>query len=1011
MKNCVLWLAVLIVTPITLPAKRLPIKTYTTADGLARDHIRCIVQDSRGFLWFCTEEGLSRFDGYQFTTYRTEQGLPSNLITDFVEEHENVYWIATEGGVCRFDASGSGRSRFHCYPLNGPRGIPGPSVLYLDSKGGIWCGTSTSYDGVFYRGPGEDSFRHVDLRMSDATITALLIDRAGTLWVGSASGVYRRGPDGTTQSYTAADGLPNDYVMALREDRRGRLWVGTRNGLAILDFQHCRAGGRPRMRTYTIRDGLPGSRIESLLETSDGTMWVGTNEGLAEHAPSSTDIREFQSYTLAQGLTARAIGAMAEDRDGNLWIGTFGSGLMKVARNGFTTYTDADGIPVIASLVESRRGQMCVLSRPQTGLGIACFDGRRFVPIRPGWPGNLTYFGWGKGQIAEQDAEGDWWIATGQGLYRFAAVDRVEQLEGAHPKAVYGKREGLLSDNIFRVFADSHGGIWIGTIGLHGEDGLARWDRGSGRIRTFAQADGLERPVPTAFAEDRAGDIWVSLYHGGLARYRCGRFELFGAVDGVKDFINTLFVDSAGRLWVGTSSGLLRIEDPTRDQPCFERYGTAEGLSSEYIAGLTEDAARGIYAATGRGIDRFEPQRSGLRIVKHYTSADGIAPGELALALRDSQGKLWFSTSLGVSQFVVAPERQRPPPPVLIMGVRTGGIPEPVSDMGQASVSGLSLPRSPVQIDFLGLGFSPGESLRYQYMLEGVERTWSAPISQRTVIYANLSPASYHFLVRAVSSGGMVSSQPASVAFTILPPFWRTWWFLSVCATAIIMMIYSLHRYRVAQLLAVANIRTRIATDLHDDIGASLSQIAILSEVAQTGADGNRPPLLKIASISRELVDSMSDIVWAIAPDHDRLSDLISRMRRFANDVLGAHDMALDFRFSIEEHELKIGADVRRQLYLVFKEGINNIVRHSGASRVEIEFDRAGNRLSLRLRDDGKGFDPKLPSKGHGLGNMRRRATALGGTLDIDSAAGAGTTVRMTVRLGSGTALAALRGK
>ncbi len=1023
MRDFALWLVVLLLAPAALPAKRLPIKTYTTADGLARDHILCIVQDSHGFLWFCTAEGLSRFDGYQFSNYGTEQGLPGNVVTDFLETREGDYWIATTDGLARFDptGAGAGAARFHRYPLGGS-GKPGSLAVREDGHGGIWCGTRTGH-GIFYLGPKDAAFRRVDVPMTEPFVTALAIDRRGRLWIGTLNGLYRRDPDGATRAYTAADGLPNTSIMALREDHDGGLWVGTRLGLLHMD-----ATSKPT-RVYSIKDGLPGARIESLLETSEGKLWVGTVEGLAEWTPSQpVDGREFRGYTAAQGLSARTVGALAEDRDGNLWIGTFGSGAMKMARNGFTTYTEADGAPQVASLLESRLGEMCIAYRTKDSLFMGKFDGRRFIPIRPAWPSQIAYFGWGRGQAAVEDEAGEWWIATGHGLFRFARADSVEGLAGARPKAIYTKRDGLPGDEIFTVFADSRNGIWIGTIGLGHEDGLAYWDRSTERVHAFSEADGLPaKPVPTAIAEDLGGDIWVGLYHGGLARYRRGRFTFFGDRDGVSGIAGSFFVDSAGRLWIGTSRGLIRIDDPTGERPQLVVYGTAQGLSSSDISGISEDRWGRIYAATGRGIDRFEPQPGGLGRIQRYTTADGVAPGALDLAFRDRQGRMWFSTPLGLSEIVPTLDRQQSPPPVLVTGLSVGGVPRAISDLGQSAVSGLRLPQSPLRVDYVGLGFLPGQTLRYQYMLEGADRDWSAPTDQRTVIYARLAAGSYRFLVRAVA-GDVSSPQPATVAFTVLPPVWRSWWFLLACGTLTALLIYTLYRYRLAQLLAVANVRTRIATDLHDDIGASLSQIAILSEVArreagppsvgQSGAGHeagndarNGTPLSEIAGISRELVDSMSDIVWAINPDHDRLSNLVYRMRRFATDLLGAQGIALQFRSSVADHDLRIGANVRRQIYLIFKEGIHNIARHSRASRVEVELDRAGDGLILRLSDNGKGFDTSAESDGHGLISIRQRAAALGAGVEWHSVLGQGTTLRMTVRLEPARTLAVLRAR
>ena len=312
-------------------------------------------------------------------------------------------------------------------------------------------------------------------------------------------------------------------IMALLEDRAGRLWVGTRAGLVRMD------DGATPSREYVTKDGLPSLRVESVLETSDGKLWIGTADGLALWTPEPAPHgHEFQAFSEAQGLMTKAVGAMAEDRDGNLWMA--GLGAMKMARNGFTTYTEADGAPWVQSFTLSKKGELCALFREKDGEHIGRFDGAGFVDIRPAWPRALTNFGWGRGQQIAQDSAGEWWIATGQGLYRFARTDSVAGLAGAVPKAVFTQRDGLAGDEIFTLFADSHDRIWIGTIGLEKRDGMAIWDRASGRkLRVFSDADGLPaKPVPTVFAEDRAGNIWAAFYHGGLARYRQGRFTAYG---------------------------------------------------------------------------------------------------------------------------------------------------------------------------------------------------------------------------------------------------------------------------------------------------------------------------------------------------------------------------------------------------------------------------------------------------------------------------------------------------
>jgi signal transduction histidine kinase len=324
-----------------------------------------------------------------------------------------------------------------------------------------------------------------------------------------------------------------------------------------------------------------------------------------------------------------------------------------------------------------------------------------------------------------------------------------------------------------------------------------------------------------------------------------------------------------------------------------------------------------------------------------------------------------------------------------------------VSELGETRLAGLVLEpnQNDIQFDFASLKFGVGEVLRYQFRLEGSDQDWSPPADQRSVNFARLAPGKYLFQVRALNSEGMLSAEPASVSFRVLAPVWRRAWFLTIACLLFALALYSLYRYRVARLVELERVRTRIATDLHDDIGGSLSQIAILSELARRKIENSDSqvagPLSEIASVSREVVDAMSDIVWAINPKHDRLSNLAYRMRRFAGDILGACNIHLEFR--APGADLRVGADLRRQVFLIFKEAVTNIARHSGSTRAEVHFDVSGENLVLRVTDNGKGFDPASSTDGNGLFNIRKRAADLGGTAELESVPDRGTT--LTVRL------------
>jgi signal transduction histidine kinase len=493
-----------------------------------------------------------------------------------------------------------------------------------------------------------------------------------------------------------------------------------------------------------------------------------------------------------------------------------------------------------------------------------------------------------------------------------------------------------------------------------------------------------------------------------LVRRRDGRFERFTSADGVPNAaISSLFLDHAKRLWAASSeSGLIRIDDPTAERPRFTVYTRAEGLSSNEVWCITEDRFHRIYAGTGRGLDRLDPAT---RRIEHFTQADGLAGGIVTAAHRDRQGRLWFVTSQGVSRFDPLPAREPSAPAIMISGLRVAGIAQSVSELGETTIRLLKLSsgQNNLSVDFFALNFGVGEVLKYQYRLEGADAGWSQPTQERTVNFASLAPGDYRLLARAVSSNGLTSQTPASVSFTILRPVWQRWWFLALAALGLGLTALAFYRSRVKRIVEHERMRTRIATDLHDDIGSSLSQIAILSEVSRRRVgpeqNGVGESLAQIANTSRDLVDTMSDIVWAINPRRDRLSDLVQRMREFAGDVFTAREIEFSFRAPSDGQEVRLDADVRRQLYLIFKEAVNNAARHAQCAEAEIEFEVAQDRLLLRVRDNGRGFDPNGDASTgrnvNGLASMRERARAIGGKIEITSQPNLGTAIKLDLPL------------
>ena len=1017
-------------------AKILPVKTYTAADGLPRDAVYKVRQDARGFLWFCTSEGLVRFDGYGFKLYSEEEGLPSRRVNDFLQARNGEYWIGTSAGLVRFNPNGVAgkpmnlaQAMFTEISYETPPPTPQAKTvneIYEDPQGMIWVGM---VDGLYQliEKQSQPILRRIDLpfqnNMGYLPVRGIFKDRQNVLWISTEQGqnetystIYRLMPDGKLERHKIQSGTAAKFVQTLD----GTIWAGLSG---VVDGGLCQLVAQPQegrelfSRCFREKDGLPSNWIYSMYRTSDDTIWLGTADGAASFSlDSARNQPRVQVYREAEGVCERTIFDINEDRDGNLWFST-DCGVTKFIRNGFVRYTKADGLAgmFIMAVLNDQAGRLIAVSNDKRDMVLNLFDGRRFEPIEPNTPPGTDH-GWAMGQIIVNSRAGDWWFPTEAGvLYRFRGITDTRQLSRATPQA-YTVKEGFTDKMVSRLYEDVRGDVWISTSYL---DKFLRWDHQTDKIiQLSAMSDKPNlAPRPSAYVEDAEGTLWMGsgINQGYLLRYRNGSLKIFGREDGLPpdEALHHLLIDSKGRLWFATfSNGLGRIDDLKSETLKIVWYNRGNGLSTNSPESLEEDKYGRIYIGTRRGVDCLTPETGQVR---SFTTADGLQKGTIYVSARDAQGALWFGNPVGVARYVPEPPRPNQPPTIFLTGLRVAGVPQQVSEIGDLALPELKLDPSQtnVTIDFLSPSATADPHIRYQHMLEGRD-DWSAPTEQRTVDFANLSAGSYRFLVRAVNADGIFSATPASFSFTVASPVWQRWWFILLTVGAIGGLAYTAYRYRVAQLLALERMRTRIATDLHDEVGSSLSQIAILSEVARLRltSDGETPkdtatisgamePMEKVAVTSREAVDAMSDIVWAINPQRDQLSDLSQRMRLFASDTLTARDISL--RFHAPEQDLSLDAEVRRQVFLLFKEAINNIVRHADCTEVEIDFVLTDHHLSLRVWDNGHGFVETNPQPGQNGGNgllsMRRRAMGLGGKLEIISGNGDGTTVKLEAPL------------
>ncbi|MEW6364660.1 MAG: two-component regulator propeller domain-containing protein [Acidobacteriota bacterium] len=988
-------------------AERLPFRSYSTDQGLVGNFVVDVRQDSTGFIWVCTRSGLSRFDGTSFVSYTTAQGLPIPTINCILESRDGFYWIGTNGaGICRLDPARGRVSRAAAglpallhLPVDGPPASNRVNVMWEDRSGRIWAGTDA---GIYRLRRAADTVAFDPLELPAAFyqstfhgVYSFAEDPDGSLWAATDTIGFLRIPEsGAIEQFSMKDGLHADHVSNLFLDRKGRLWVCTTGGLCRLEKG---PGGRRTLGRITfddpdLRTAIPRAGVEG----PDGRVWLTVDDGLLEF-----DGDRVRSHTLPYEVRDAALGNLTVDRNGNLWVATSMAGVLKMTMNGFVSFFESgdDALSHVYMLGEGPDGAIYACDR-LWNLGRVTQGGATETTRLP--PADGTDSGWMR-LPALMDHAGSLWVGSESGLHRYPPVHSLDQLSRTSPR-IYDTPRELVGRRFYRMCEDSEGDIWI--INVDTPRVLFRWNRATDSLTRFDGSRGLpEGQLIFCVARDRGDNVWLGTYDGGLYRLRGGLFDRLPASAGWPGgMITGLYLDRKRRLWITSNEqGLFLVEDPAAELPTVTRqYTVKEGLSTDDARCVVEDEFGRIYVGTSCSVDRLDPETGRIR---RFTAADGLCDSFITRAYRDRRGWLWFGTLRGIARLIPTEDREPSPPPILIGGLRAGGLAYHVSEIGEAVVSGLQLgyDEAQLQVDFSTIDFGLGANPRFSYLLEGADRDWSPPSPSNSVNYARLAPGSYRLRIVAINTDGLASDRPATISFEVLSPFYRRWWFIAMTSAMLAALIYLLYRYRVERLLHVERVRTRIASDLHDDIGAGLSHVAVLSEVLcrEWGRDGNKARLHldQIARISREAVDSMSDIVWAVNPQRDRLHSLTQRMRHLANDLLPPAGIEFEFEAPGSDQDFGMGADLRREVYLICKESLNNIVRHAAAKNARLTLGVQGPSLVLEITDDGRGFIAEHESGGHGLLSMRRRATHLGAKLEVESAPDRGTIIRLTAPL------------
>jgi len=952
-----------LLTALVVQAQVLDLEYYTTRDGLVSHGIGDIYQDPLGRLWLGTTDGLSIYDGSEFKNYRTDNGLPLDFITCIAASRSSPEgaWIGTlGGGACKLVDE-----RFSYISPGSQSGANHITALLEDRREDLWIGT---VEGLYRVEKG--AVQRVPLDGSENGIADLAEADDGSVWVGLSHMAALLKHD-QPPLYINLNLERNDEVSCMFMDDHQEVWFGTSKGSLV----RCNAEGvvgRFRISDREIRD---------IVADRNGTLWICSEDALLTLDKNPQAEISLGRFGAENGFLGEYFSCAFFDREENLWIGGLGTGLCKLRDRSLLKFH-------LSSLLLEQGYKPPVVVDSANHLWVADGEGldELWRQSNSVWSRTRHLGASGKIICLKLGSNNTLWVGFLNReihLYRFHPAN--EQPSG--PLQLLRKlRPGIQLPSSWDYFIlDSKGALWLaahpaGVIVLEGD--------GFSKRTTFAPPEAVPHPDIRAMHEDRNGDIWIGGLFGGIVVYRrvgdgYALVRKLASGAGLEsDEIRALYVDSLGRCWAGTRWGGITLTDGNT----WRTLTISDGLLSMAVMSITEDTKGTVWIGTPLGLQGIDTRS--YRLTKTIA---GLV-GESIASCGIGEDFIWAFTRkfLAVHDLTMA-QQSTSPPLISIRAFRVNG-----TERTAARQLELSHDENNVAIDFAGISLKNEKGVRYRYRLLGAEEDWAPSTPYRAVTYAALEAGTYTFEVQAINSDGIESTLPASVAFDILPPLWQRWWFQVGSAMLIASLLWAAYQYRVAKLLEMERTRVRIAQDLHDEIGSTLSSISYFALAIRAGQHGtgttNPDRLLSlIAESSSKAKGAMSDIIWAIDPSNDSWEDLLARMRRHASDVLESKEI----KYKIDLPDKVAGSpptmQQRRHIWLLFKELVANAAQHSQCTSVDIDMSVSHGVIELSVSDNGTGFDRDTVTKGTGLKSIHDRANALGATLQLETGPGRGT--------------------
>lgn len=1012
-----------------LVAQTITVKKIETSEGLSSDEPRHIHEDKYGYKWISTGHGLNKFDGYSFEIFRADPldsfSIRANSLGQIFEDNHANIWVTIDiGGLAKLDRA-SGKFAYYNYNSQVPAAANNfVTLAYFDTQDRGWV---SSVSGINLIDQDKKTFSPIAVEgYSQLTVVKIFETNDGQIWLGANEGLFVL--DSTRNVFKEVQYNGTSIMDSYRvlEFNEGELWV---NSFKVALYKVNTTDLTVSKEEFTD-DGL--NLINNIFTADNGIMISVPERGLFKKTEIGWEEFVIQGLSGKEIRTASATNARKKvvaftsdnrmaivdpetklplflmplpgpvtsywlDKDElNLWvIGQF-SGLYKatIKNESFKDLhsDDTSNDYRVNTVTKTNEGSIYYSS----GIDLA-----KIIPGKQGIPGRLDLAEMGYDfQINSLFDYGDILLmATNKGIHTFNK--ETQQIAPLFDIAGGSKFNGLTIDKA--------GALWAVS-----DTGLIKYDFNSKKALHFS---GLKE-TPALFKNtqtrhvfiDSREDIWVGTVREGMFKisetpngyaFKQYLYQGIRSSDFQSQTVNLVFEDSRNNLWVGGfSTGLLLFD---RDSEQWINMTPKGSMPIPNVQAIQEAADGSLWLSAINGLHKYVPSEG---TFKHFGFEDGLSnvSYRLQVSAKDSEGNLYFGHNAGLTYFhPVAIPSEFESPDILIEQVRLFDhtIQEVVPPQ---EIRALKFPyhQNFIGLDFISINYTQPERTLYSYRMEGVDEDWVNNGTSRSVNYANLAPGDYVFKVRAARNQGNWSENEASITIRIMPPFWQTWWFYLSAALLIVGILFSLHQLRLRrklqQLMFMEGIRKKAAADFHDEMGNKLTRIGLFSEVLERKLNGSHPEtseyVEKIKSNSRSLNNSMRDFLWALDPKRDSAYDLASMLKDFGEELFDKTTIAFSVdQIPSELHNITLTMDWKRHLVMTFKEAMHNVLKHSNAQNVFLNFEWSDQSFTICLRDDGRGFNLEKASKGYGLRNMKLRIAEVKGDLNIVSQHGVGTNV------------------